>query len=288
MSKVNIVLDASKFDMFEVCPCRYYYRYVLKRVPTESAPALDRGSLIHAGCEAYYKALKDGLRYESALEAAKESVSIASASTDAPSVMINRVQDVLMEHFDHWRVQDESLEILEVEIPFSYVLYEDDLIRVVMTGKIDLLVNDHNPQSRYENLIIDHKSYEREFPIRRRTNQFMNYVTAVNSNFLRVNRIGMQTSVPVEKKMKRITLSYDPLMREQWKENVGKILATHFMTCVVESYWPMNDTSCDKYNRICEYNDVCDSSGVEAKSYKLDAFFKEAEEWDVSATLVDK
>jgi hypothetical protein len=42
----------------------------------------------------------------------------------------------------------------------------------------------------------------------------------------------------------------------------------------------MNETSCNKYNRLCEFHEVCDSSGNEAKIYKLEQLFVEKDPWD--------
>jgi len=116
------------------------------------------------------------------------------------------------------------------------------------------------------------------------SNQFRNYVNALNSNFLLVNKIGFQTTLKPHEKFTRIPLSFDPLYMDQWKYNVIKTME-HYVECLADGYWPMNETSCDKFNRKCEYYDVDDSSGKEAAEYKLATLFKDGEPWDVTKIL---
>jgi hypothetical protein len=189
------------------------------------------------------------------------------------------------ESCEYWRHEDETLEILAVEQAFAYVLYEDDVVRIIITGKIDLLVNKPGlgSGSDYKSLPIDHKTFRRDFPVLRLSNQFMNYCFATKSNFLLVNRIGLQKTLTPEQRFKRIPLSYDPIMLEEWKQNVVNIILQQYLACVTEDAWPMNLTSCLKFNRLCEYYDICDTSGKENKLYKLESKFETASPWDVTA-----
>lgn len=274
-------MDASQYDMFLLCAARYNMRYNQNRVVPHKEMRLDRGTIVHVGMEVYYEALKNHALYTDAVTAALSKVREAGVTaSDLEPEMINRTLDVMEEYFDYWRAADENIQILEVEKPFLYLLYEDDEIRMFMSGKIDLLIND----DRYSKLPYDHKTYERSFELTRMTNQFRNYANAVNSNYLMVNRVGFQTSLKPHEKFKRVMLSYDPLCIQQWKDNVV-IQMTHYLQCVAEGKWPMNETSCDKYYRRCEYYEVCDSSGEPAKLYKLNANYQVIEPWDVSKVL---
>jgi hypothetical protein len=280
MSKVNIVLDATMLDTFLSCPAKFNMRFNLNRVTPSKAVPLDRGDLVHFGLEHYYQVLHK-IGYDKALELLIQKVrERAIEESDLEPEEWSRIIDVLIEHCQHWRYKDESLEILQVEQAFSYVLHEDDDIRIIMIGKIDLLVNDGD----YRNTPYDHKTYSREFPVHRKTNQFCNYAYATGSNYLIVNRIGLQTSIKPAIKHKRIPLSYDPLFLEQWRQNVIK-WCNFYLDCAANNDWPLNDTSCDKFNRLCEYYEICDTSGNEGKIFKLETNFKVTEQWDVSKPL---
>jgi len=281
MPKVNIVMDMSQYDMFRLCEQRYDYRYNKNKTLPDKAKPLDRGTLVHLICEIYYEQLKIGTKYQDAVNLALSKAKIFGAvSTGLEPEIINRVIEVMEEYFDHWRVADQCFQIVEVEQAFMYLLYEDDEVRIHLAGKIDLIISDN----RYINMPWDHKSYDRSFEVGRMPNQFKNYCYATKSNYLLVNKIGFQKTLKPHEKFLRIPLSYDHLILEEWKANVVKVIF-HYLNCVAENSWPMNETSCDKFNRRCEYYEICDSSGGEAKLYKLAANYIDVEPWDVSKAL---
>ncbi len=283
MSKINVVLDATMQDTFMMCECKFNYRFNMNKVPVDKAPQLDRGSLLHHAFESYFLSLKARTEFKDRIDKSLAVFDKESINTNFKSDEVQRFKDVFVESCNVFRDRDESMEVLAVEQPFSYILHEDENIKIVMIGKIDLLVNEPG----YENLPYDHKSYERDYPLDRKANQFCNYTYACQSNYLIVNRVGMQTTIAPNKKHKRVPLSYDPLFHEEWKKNTIK-WAYRYLDCVVENEWPMNTTSCNKFNRLCEYTEVCESSGLDAKMYKLESQFDDAEVWDVSKTLGKK
>lgn len=281
MAKVNIVMDVSQFDLFCVCAERYNNRYNKNKTLPGKDMRLDRGSTVHAGNEVYYEALRLGSNYQDAVTAALSRIrEYAVVSTSLDNDVINQIVEVMEEYYDYWQVADQSFKIVDVERPFIYLLYEDDEVRMHMAGKIDLVTTDN----KYTNKPTDHKTYDRRSEIYRMNNQFENYAIATNSNFLDVNRIGFQKSLKPHEKFIRVPLCYDPIYLEAWKKNTVKIMF-QYLTCAAEDSWPMNLTSCDKYNRTCEYHQVCDSSGEPAKLYKLAANYIDVEPWDVSKVL---
>jgi hypothetical protein len=281
MSKANIVLDASKYDTFELCPQRYHNRYNLNLTAPVKAKQLDRGTVAHVAAEVYYEGLQKGIPYQDCVVAALSSIRAAGViSSDLEPEEIERIIDVMEEYFDYWRVADQNFQIVEVEKPFLYILHEDDEVRIAMAGKIDLVTSDN----QYENCPMDHKTQDRSREPQRMSNQFKNYCYALKSNYIVVNQIGFQKTLKPHEKFKRPRLSYDPLIFKQWKDNVVRNLMW-YLQCVADNIWPMNETSCDKYNRQCEYYEVCDSSGQQAKEYKLATSFARTDPWDVTKIL---
>lgn len=279
-NKIEISLDATMLDTFVSCPAKFNMRFNLNKTTLEKATPLDKGGLIHSGKEGYYLGLKNNLPFNEALEKGVELFNQSTTESDLDPAEITYLRKVLIENLTYWKSTDTNCEILEVESPFAYELFVDDLIRITMIGKIDLLFRDR----KLEIVPQDTKTYSRDFPVHRKTNQFCNYAMATGSNYLIVDRVGLQTSLPPEKKHKRQPLSYDRLFLEQWKLNTVK-WCYFYLECVGEKSWPLNDTSCDKYNRLCEYYEVCDSSGLEAKVYKLNTQFRTSERWDVAKSL---
>jgi hypothetical protein len=277
---MNIVMDASKFDTFRMCERKYHNRYNRLRVPQQKAAPLDRGTLVHLAAETYYADIQKGVVFHDAVTRALSAVRSAGVDTDLEVDDILRVIEVMEEYFDYWRVADQRFQIVEVEKPFMYKLHETEDYNFYFSGKIDLIISDN----QYTNLPVDHKSYDRSYPTGRMSNQFKNYVNALSSNYLLVNKIGFQKTLPAHEKFTRIPLSYDSAYLDQWKRNVEAAI-DHYVDCILSDYWPMNETSCDKFNRKCEYYEVCDSSGNEAAEYKMMTLYIDGEQWDVTKGL---
>lgn len=290
-SKANVVLDASKIDLFETCPKRYDIRHNQNKGTDKKAEALDKGGLAHEGLEVYFKMLKEGVKYADRMHATLMKIRERSSDPDNSDLEDEDVQillDAVEQSCDYWRAEDEnSVEVLTVEQPFAYVLYEDDFVRIIISGKIDLLCNFHGigRSASYNNIPFDHKTFSRDSMVLRKSNQFINYSAAAGSNYLIVNRIGLQKTLSAEEKFKRLPLSYDPIYIADWKSNLTKMILNEYLTCVAEDYWPEKPTSCFKFNRLCEYYDICDSSGQAAKEFKL-SDYRDVGVWDVTATLV--
>ncbi len=296
--KVNIILDASKIDLFETCPARYNFRHNHnKTLPIiHKAKALDLGTLAHEGLAVYYRMLGEGAHYSDRIEAClmkiRELSSDVTQSNSEPDEVL-RLLRAIEESSEYWRAEDEnSLEVLQVEQAFAYVLFEDDSIRIIISGKIDLLVNFRGVgrSASYERLPIDHKTYSRDSLLLRKSNQFINYCAAVESNYLMVNRIGLQDPdvkkpLTAEQKFRRLPMSYDPIYIADWKSNLTTMLLQEYLTAVAENKWVEKPTSCNKFNRTCEYYAICDSSGQDSKDRKLDTEYIVVPEWDVTKSL---
>ena len=293
--KANIILDASKIDLFETCPARYNFRHNHNRGLSveHKSSALDLGSLAHEGLGVYFEKLAEGMHYDDRMNACLMKIREKSSNPDESNSEpedVNRLLSAVEQSCDYWRAEDEnSLEVLAVETPFAYVLYEDDVVRIIISGKIDLLVNFKGigRNASYERLPIDHKTFSRDSMLLRKSNQFINYCSAVGSNYLVVNRIGLQKSLKAEDKFKRLPLSYDPIYIADWKNNLTKMLLQEYLACVAEEYWPEKPTSCNKFNRLCEYYSICDSSGQDSKDSKLENEYVLQTPWDVTRPLGD-
>jgi hypothetical protein len=279
--KLNIVLDISKFDTFRTCEQKYWLRYLRNKQAVDRAKPLDRGTLVHLAAETYYTGLQQGIHYQDAVVAALSAVRRGGMETDLDIDEVLSVIDTMEEYFDFWRIEDQGFQIIDVEKPFMYMLHEAEDWKLYLSGKIDLIISDN----QYTNLPWDHKSYDRNYPVTRMPNQFKNYVNALSSDQLVVNRIGFQKTLKAKEKFLRVPLSYDRGVLDRWKLNVIRVM-DHYVSCLVNNEWPMNETSCDKYNRKCEYFEVCDASDVKTAEYKLATLFIDGEPWDVTKSLM--
>lgn len=258
-----------------------------KTVPVHEKPKpLDFGTLGHIGQESYFKDLAQGVHYNDRMHNALSKIRTAASDASSSNVDIIEELPTLVNAFEqsaeHFRFEDEHLEILAVETPFDYILYEDDYIRIIISGKVDLLVNKPSMggSAEYKNLPYDHKFISRDFPVDRLDDQFINYTIPTGSNFLIVNKVGLQKTLKPEEKFKRIPLSYDSLIVQQWKDNTIETIINEYLTSVVKDSFPMNEGSCRKFGRLCEFYKVCDLSGEDAKIWKLESQYVEREKWD--------
>ncbi len=300
--KANIILDASKIDLFETCPARYNFRYNHSRglprsqKPFDQRDALDLGSLGHEGLAVYYTLLGQQVSYTERMERCLMKIRELSSNPEESNSDLKDVNILLRaveDSCDYWRAEDENcLEVLAVEQPFAYVLFEDDSVRIIISGKIDLLVNYKGigRNASYESLPIDHKTYSRDGMVLRKSNQFINYCSAVGSNYLMVNRIGLQDPnvkkpIASEDKFHRLPMTYDPIYIADWKANLTKMLLNEYLSCVAGEAWPEKPTSCNKFNRLCEYYSICDSSGQDSKDNKLENEYVTIPVWDVTAKM---
>lgn len=272
----------SKYDLFRLCEARYNYRHNILISKPGKPQQMERGSLCHIGNEIYYQGLKDGKGYQDSANMALSKIREAGVtSTDLDNDVINRCIDVMEEYYDYWRIADQGFTIIEVEQPFMFELFSNDDVRIFLTGKIDLVTSDN----RYENEPMDHKTYDRSYEIGRMVNQFKCYAIACKSNYLTVNKIGFQKTLKPHEKFLRPKLTFDPLILEEWKQNVITTLMNNYLNCVAENKWPMNETSCEKFNRRCEFYEICDSSGIEAKNWKINSNYVKIEPWDVTKVM---
>jgi len=297
--KLNIVLDASKIDSFETCPAKYNFRHNLNKIvaPRQlqtKRNALDLGSLAHHGLEVYLKELAIGTHYDHRIQKSLMKIRELASDPDISNSSEDEVNEILKaieESCDFWRSEDENcLEILAVEEVFAYELFSDNDVRIIISGKIDLIVN-YNSIGRgasYKSLPFDHKTFTRESALLRKSNQFINYCNAVKSNYLIVNRIGLQKTKTAEERFKRLPLSYDPDYIKSWRDNLTRMILNEYLTCVAQNEWVEKPTSCNKFNRLCEYYPICDSSGEDSKIIKLETEYIDAPIWDVTEGLNNK
>lgn len=281
-------MDASMLDTFQSCSMKYKLRYKdsIEAEGKDKDSALDRGDVFHVGEEQYWNVLKNTSNWELAVQEGLKHFKVALSKTDFETEEGEWFIKTYIDYKEYWKREDRNFQIFDIEKAFSYVLWEDKdaSIRIVMIGKIDWTGAD----SRWPFLIMDHKSYAREFPIRRWQNQGPNYCLALGVDVIYFNRIGLQKSYPPEKKFKRIPITYDALILEEWRMNTVK-WCLKYLECEQANDWEYNQTSCDKFNRLCEYyEDYCNVSGREAKEYKLITNFKSIPKWDPSKSLLSK
>jgi len=273
-NQINFIIDSSVLNAFEKCPTLMKYQYVDNlRLKGKKETALEKGDLEHVGLKHYYRAMKETRNWDKAREIGLDKIlkyieagKVSLSKEDIDDVTMAFIGYVEFYRFERWVP-------LEVERPFRVVIYEDDDLRVIFQGKIDLIVD-----TGQISVPVDHKTESRRTEPIELNNQFMAYCYAAKSNNLIVNKIGFQKSLKAEDKFYRRMLSYEDDVLEEWKdETIFKI--RELLGYAEINYFPHRYTSCqDKYGK-CIFHNVC-HIGREARDMKLKSEFVVSEPWN--------
>ncbi len=263
---------------YSSCMRKYDYTVNQLRVPMTSAPALDKGTIVHAAMETYYKGIMQGLDFDTRVQAALNALQAKAMESGLNSEDIIMCDKTCREYFSYYK--GDPLVPIAVEAPFSYVLHEDGERKVIFEGKFDVVFQ--NPLQDNLILVTDHKTGSRNSEPSGLSNQFMGY-TVVGQSFgakrmAMVNKIGFQKTLPPDKKFVRHHLPYSKEVLDDWVEwTVAR--AIYIDNCNQLGQYPPDFTKCDEYSG-CFFKDVCLAPPKLRPEY-LARFFKIGEPHDV-------
>lgn len=160
--KKDLVVWSTRLNL-SACMRKYYYSEVLNKIPLMRPDYLDKGTMVHMMAAEYYR-LK--------MAKHKEDLPINHAEMVDRSIDIGRQKVIEMDLeiqeaelcVKTWReytsyYQNDPLIPIAVEEPFSEAIYEDEEVRVIFEGKLDILFE--NPLQDNLRLITDHKTGNR-------------------------------------------------------------------------------------------------------------------------------
>lgn len=250
--------------------------------PTEKAEALEKGDLIHQMFATYYRGKKEGktVQDESHALLVAEAMARAREASVEMSLSLPTVEEDIKqfkENILYW--QRDGWKILDVEEPFSKVLYERpdtperEGFRVLYEGIIDLRVEHPSPHGIY---IVDHKTGSRRVTPSKLSNQFMGYCWALGMNQVIINKVGFQKTLSAEERFQRMVLSYERELLNEWAQQA--IYWAHVLVGYIDQkYFPPNFTSCDKYAG-CIFQQVCGTI-PQVRDFKLNSLYYQGEPW---------
>lgn len=250
--KLELIISPSSLNLLESCARHYQYSKIMnlgKDGPKDEK--LERGDLIHQVLDFYFKGKIDGKSHEEMLEPAIDFGRFIANGMDleveATEYFLATAREWLEFHVVHYFWKP-----LHSESPFSLLFYEDDSLRILLEGKIDLIIQlERQPEIT---AWTDHKSREKTVQDSPLENQFMAYAYAFRdiTHHGFVNEIGLQKSKGPEDKFKIHPLTFNEANLEEWRET------TIYHCKLLESYirlnhFPMNHASC----KFCEFREVC-------------------------------
>jgi len=139
-------ISNSEATSWLTCRARYRYEFDMNLQKIGSSDALDKGNLIHAILEEYYKARMLGDSHEEAVVMGRKA--LIPAMDTYGMELIAKVDPLMQAYFNHY--QHDNWEILSVEDSFDLPITDD----FTMPTRLDLLVKTSDGKI----WIVDHKS----------------------------------------------------------------------------------------------------------------------------------
>lgn len=294
--KLIFKLDSQILNSMNLCPERYRLEHILNFRPIGKAQALEKGSVMHKMLDHYYRErMKGRAKKEEHAIIVEEAIRVGQFAMTKTSIDVIAFEDdvrVFKDYILKW--QYDGWEILDVEQPFSKILYDDERLlsfngdiypglTILYEGIVDLRIRD--PKQGVA--VVDHKTESRRSYPYILSNQFQGYEWAFDCPVI-VNKIGYQTSLKDDaaeekQRFRRLLHSSGQYAIDEWisdtVEQIGVAIGWYEqLLSGARSQLSKNRTSCDKYSG-CIYQRVCQVP-EESREFKLQAFFFKDKPWD--------
>ena len=305
MTKQYISVDSQLLNAIQACATKAKYQFIDNLQPPSKAPALEKGSLMH-NCLEIYDGLKGNcvneqsdtwliVREAGLIAGELEPLLNASVeekikfSIECSKVFASRMElptedstAVLYQfkEYTEFYVND-PWSTLAVEEVASAIMYEDDELQIIYSGKIDRVVEQGNIRAP-----MDHKTSERRQSPSSLSNQFIGYCWILGMNNIVIDKIGFQKTLKPVERFQRFILTIDDARIEEWKNNSIYWIKRWVDESLVGQYFPMNLTSCDKYGS-CIYSSICEGN-PEGRAWKAERDYVVGQQWDVAKILEAK
>lgn len=283
--------DSTSLTDFKICPRRYQYSILEGHKPRSQSVHLRFGAEFHSAVEDYEHAIAIGLPHNNALQEViwnlllrtpdypsdnKLSSEKASAQKKTKANLISMVID----YFDFYNPDPAKTHILEngnpaVEVSFNFDIRKDFLL----CGHLDRIVRFND-----DLFVLDHKTttyqltqwYFGRFDL---DTQMSLYTLAgqivVNSPVRGVIIDAIKVSDPGTSEFNRGLTYRDSARLDEWIGDLDYHI-DNAKRYAEAGYWPMNETSCDKYGG-CPYKSVCSQTPSVRPAF-LEADFTQAPE----------
>lgn len=298
-------LDASKKDLLNLCPRKFYYRHELNLVPKSQGSIADfanpaqYGTAIHAGLAALYEGHGHDLVTCPCLDFAGcefcwgERIPRLAAQfllnypvdpppDDRDPRTRARGLEILTAYVEKYK--RESFEVVAVEVPFELEFDGlDGKLLFTYIGRIDLLVRengklipwDHKSTSRYG------EAFQTQFKLSGQVTGYMRSTHEITEEpcfEAAINAIRVTTRITDESFM-RLTTTRTPYEFDEWEEELREAFE-RIQRYRAASFWPKSSPfACSAYQRVCEYYGLCAAGSPETRANMIASAY-EVKPWD--------
>jgi len=276
MSKRLVKLSSHALSDYQRCPKLFWYSIMRRIEPRTYNRAFDRGTVMTNMLEAYYNDLRDKQFVPTDILRYIETFVEASELADEDKALIARV---FMQYFQHYK--NDIIQPVVCELPFSFVLYEDDKFIFIYEGSIDMVFK--TPMRRNCLDVMDHKTYSVKSEIYAFNNQAQGYCYAMKTDMFVYNYIGLtQTKKPkdnFERKIKQFT----KIQLEQWRDETIK-----WFKRIADDEDYLKSLRCETKYGLCRMTRLCEctSSGAAEALIKIHYQENEHASWGKDRVVV--
>ena len=276
-SKKNIILDATVLSTLMSCGrlTEFRFNYNYQSIKGKSS-SMEMGSIVHTYLEYMYKARISGV---SRKESHGFGMSAAESYSQSEEVTNTPPEDIKLalktcEQYDEFYKNDPWIP-LEAEVTKKKLLYQDDDIRIIWKGKLDITMD--TPSGIVP---VDTKTMKQRRDSISLNNQFTGQVILMDTRKMFVNKIGFQKTLPPAEKFTRTQLNFTADRLLEWQSEILPYWAYQMLSYQESGYWPPNYTHCDSKFGLCQFKDVCEANR-NLRNEIIATEFKVGEPWDV-------
>ena len=259
--KKVIRISSSSLNDFLSCPKKFKYqridtlkpvlRGVVEITDTKGAP-MDKGDFLHVLLRIYYRCLIHKLKKKESSDLSKLFGRGYAPTTRLPISVTEYLIDIFDEYVKNY--VNDLWKPIAVEEPFSMIFHEDDEIKILYEGVIDL---DVNVDDEF-NMPVDHKSHGSYTYTKEMGNQFKAYCHARRSKRLCINKLFLQKDTKGKERFSRSYVTFSPTEIVDWIDDTVywiKLLAQF----LISDFFPKNETDCYSYGK-CAFIPLCKAS----------------------------
>jgi hypothetical protein len=299
--KFNLVLDASQIYESQTCPLKWWYHYKenLALIPFDTE-AMDKGTLVHQLLELYYnfrfnepngnKLTHAQLCIDIFMKERFTQTLFPSDNSEIEQFICERFLLYVMRYMnDDFNLRYDS-KIAPVELGFSKLLFENDEVRFIVEGRIDLVANIQDGRACF----VDHKSQEKAINLYRYKPQFKTYAWATGYNWGIVNYFGLQADKNNDlmkngKLFRRDLIYFEKWMIDEWEEKLKLIFWEIYYSLKLENsfetekslYLYRNDSACGGAFDCnpCQFTHLCELESWSMKEQLKSFKYAKMEPW---------
>lgn len=274
--RIVLAVDNSQLVSFLTCPRQWQLQYLKsikpKRLDTLKVSPLDKGTVVHALLDTYYKARALGNNPNDALgicfRTLDKGVELGKIP-EIPKTDINFIKNRFGVYVANYLTNDYRPLCLDgipqVEVGFSIPLIDTLDVLFVLEGRIDLIT---------EQMFVDHKSQDRTYNHYPYDTQFLTYALATGLKLGAINYFGLQETINANT-FRRQQLSFQQDHLDRWREKVIYYM-WRMAECIELNHYEHNEKSCSgqwghpcPYTKIDEIIDESIAEQVEQQYYEV-------------------